>query len=207
MTDELPYRMGLVVLWAVFAPVAVYYRTRSQSTGEKLDRWQEGAFILFSLRGVAAIGFATLVSFLVYPPLIAWASVPLPGFLRWTGMAFGAMGGCLMIWTFHTLGRNLTDTVVTRKEHTLVTGGPYRWVRHPFYGSGAFIVLATSLLSANWLVLLSGVAVLIFLVLRTKTEEAKLTERFGDEYRDYCEQTGQFFPRFGSSAVNTKEKT
>jgi protein-S-isoprenylcysteine O-methyltransferase Ste14 len=27
----------------------------------------------------------------------------------------------------------LTDTLVTRREHTLITHGPYRWVRHPFY--------------------------------------------------------------------------
>ena len=40
----------------------------------------------------------------------------------------------LLIWTLRSLGPNLTDTVVTRQAHTLVTRGPYRWVRHPFYG-------------------------------------------------------------------------
>jgi len=43
------------------------------------------------------------------------------------------LGGGLLIWTLRTLGANLTDTVITRKEHTLVTSGPYRWVPHPFY--------------------------------------------------------------------------
>ena len=33
----------------------------------------------------------------------------------------------------HTLGKDLTDTGVTRKDHELVTGGPYPFVRHPFY--------------------------------------------------------------------------
>src|SRR5204862_3506238 len=136
----------------------------------------------------------------IYPPLVAWATVPLPSFVRWTGMAFGVLGGCLMIWTFHTLGRNLTDTVVTRKEHTLVTSGPYQWVRHPFYGSAAFVFVAATLLSANWLVLLSGAAVLMLLVLRTKTEEQKLLERFGEDYAEYCQQTGRFFPRLRPSA-------
>lgn len=204
MSDDLSYRMGFVVLWAVFAPVAVFYRTRSNSSGEKLDRWQEGVFILFALRGAAAVGFAALLSFLIYPPLVAWATLPLPSFVRWSGMAFGALGGCLMIWTFHTLGRNLTDTVVTRKDHTLVTSGPYKWVRHPFYGSAAFICVAATLLSANWLVLLSGAAVLSLLVLRTKTEEQKLLERFGEDYAEYCQQTGRFFPRLGQAAQKKK---
>lgn len=35
------------------------------------------------------------------------------------------LGGGLLIWTLRTLGANLTDTVITRKEHTLVTSGPY----------------------------------------------------------------------------------
>ena len=45
----------------------------------------------------------------------------------------GVVAACLLIWTFRSLGTNLTDTVVTRKDHTLVTSGPYRFVRHPFY--------------------------------------------------------------------------
>ena len=43
----------------------------------------------------------------------------------------------LLVWTFRCLGKNLTDTVVTRQEHTLVMQGPYRWVRHPFYDFAA----------------------------------------------------------------------
>ncbi len=33
----------------------VYHRLKSQATGEKLDRWQEGRFILFTLRPVGII--------------------------------------------------------------------------------------------------------------------------------------------------------
>ena len=49
----------------------------------------------------------------------------------------GALGGCLIVWAFRSLGPNLTDTVVTRRHHTLITRGPYRWVRHPFYDAVA----------------------------------------------------------------------
>ena len=66
----------------------------------------------------------------------------------------------MLIWTMHTLGKNLTDTVVTRKDHTLVTGGPYRFVRHPFYCATILVVPAISTLAANWFLLLIGVSVL-----------------------------------------------
>jgi protein-S-isoprenylcysteine O-methyltransferase Ste14 len=50
-------------------------------------------------------------------------------------------------------------------------------------------------MAANWFIGLMAVVGLIFLVLRTPIEEAKLIERFGDEYREYMQRTGRFVPR------------
>ena len=97
--------------------------------------------------------------------------------------------------TLRSLGTNLTDTVVTRKSHTLVTRGPYRWVRHPFYIAMALFILAMGLLAANWFILISGAVVFILLGIRSATEEAHLLERFGEPYREYRESTGRFLPK------------
>jgi protein-S-isoprenylcysteine O-methyltransferase Ste14 len=51
-----------------------------------------------------------------------------------------------------------------------------------------------SLVTANWLIALLGLAAVTMLATRTRVEEAKLTERFGDEYRAYAGRTGRFFP-------------
>ena len=103
-----------------------------------------------------------------------------------------------MVWTFHNLGKNLTDTVVTRQEHSLITSGPYRWVRHPFYLAGALGALGVCLATANWFFAVLGAVVLIFLYRRTRIEEAKLVERFGDDYRSYMQRVGRFLPRLRS---------
>ena len=87
--------------------------------------------------------------------------------------------------------------MVTRRDHFLVTGGPYRFVRHPFYGAAALFTLAMSLMAANWFLLLMGMLLLSLLVLRTSKEEANLIARFGDDYRGYMARTGRFFPRIG----------
>ena len=100
-----------------------------------------------------------------------------------------------MYWTLSSLGKNLTDTVVTRKEATLVTVGPYRWVRHPFYVTAALLMFSVTILTANWLIGLTSVIVLVLLAVRTPKEEAMLIERFGDQYRDYMTKTGRFIPR------------
>ena len=195
MADDGTFRLILALGMAAFLPVALYHRIRSQASGEKLDRRQEGLFILYTLRpcGLAAMG--GLVAFVLDPAWMAWASVPLPAALRWTGVAIGLPTVALGIWTFRSLGRNITDTVVTRREHTLVTSGPYRYVRHPFYVTSALAFAANALATANGFIALTGFAALALLVIRTTTEEAKLVERFGDDYRRYMARTGRFFPR------------
>jgi protein-S-isoprenylcysteine O-methyltransferase Ste14 len=199
MADDQTFRLILALGMAAFLPVAVYHRVRSQSSGESLDRSQEGLFILLTLRpcGLAAMG--GLVAFLLNPSWMSWASVPLPVSLRWAGVAIGVPTVALGIWTFRSIGRNITDTVVTRREHTLVTSGPYRLVRHPFYVTTALGLLANSLTTANWFIALAGAAALALIVIRTTTEEAKLVERFGDDYRRYMARTGRFFPRLRSA--------
>jgi len=101
----------------------------------------------------------------------------------------------LLTWTFRSLGPNLTDTVVTRQHHTLVTSGPYRYVRHPFYVASAMAIVANALAAANWFIALTGGLTMALLVIRTATEEDHLLRRFGDEYAAYMTRTGRFVPR------------
>ena len=145
MNDEQLFRLIMLLGFIIFMPVGIYHRLRSR-TGEKLDRRQEGIFILITLRLIGVVGTAGMIAYLINPATMTWASVPLPVWLRWTGAGLALLAGALLVWTFRTLGRNLTDTVVTRKEHTLVTTGPYRWVRHPFYSTAALIIPANSLI-------------------------------------------------------------
>jgi len=188
------FRAVLLIGFLVVLPVAAYYRLKSQATGEKLDRWQEGLFMLATLRPAGLALWLGLIAYMIRPSWMAWSSVPLPAWLRWTGVGIFALAGGLLFWTFRSLGSNLTDTVVTRRAHTLVTHGPYRWVRHPFYDCAALLIVATSLVASNWFLMITGGLVLVLLVVRTRTEEEKLLARFGDAYRRYRERTGRFLP-------------
>ena len=100
-----------------------------------------------------------------------------------------------MYWTLSSLGKNLTDTVVIRANATLVTDGPYRWVRHPFYVTTALVMVSVTLLTANWLIGLGCLVVLSMLAIRTPKEEQALLKRFGQSYLDYMDRTGRFIPR------------
>ena len=194
MEHEPLLRLALIVGFVAVFPVAFDHRLRSQATGEKLDRRQEGMFILLTLRPIAAVRMAALVAWVIDPKWVAWSAVDLPVWLRWIGVGFGAATGVLLIWTFRSLGKNLTDTVVTRREHALITTGPYRWVRHPLYLATLLAVITDSLMAANWFLAWTGVVVFALLVIRTRREEEELVKRFGDDYRRYMDSTPMFFP-------------
>jgi protein-S-isoprenylcysteine O-methyltransferase Ste14 len=125
---------------------------------------------------------------------MAWSSLELPAWVRWIGIALLFASSPLLFWTLRSLGKNLTDTVVTRRQHTLVVRGPYAFVRHPFYCCVALLILSTSLAAANWFLMVTGSVTLTMLVVRTPIEEAKLVGRFGDDYRHYMSRTNRFVP-------------
>ena len=199
MADDQTFRLILILGMAAVLPVGIYHRVRSQASREKLDRRPEGRFILLTLRPISLAGMGELLTFVASPAWMAWSSVPLPVWLRWAGVGIGVAGGALLIWTLRSLGTNITDTVVTRRLHTLVTTGPYQFVRHPYYVASALAYTANALATANWFLALMGGLAMALLVLRTTIEEAHLVNRFGDDYARYVKQTGWFFPRVGSA--------
>ncbi len=194
MNDDQVFRLILIVGLVSVCPIGIYHRLKSQATGERLDRRQEGIFILATLRPIGLAGVFGLLAYVINPAWMSWSQVALPIWLRWWGVGVGLPAALLLTWVFRSLGTNITDTVVTRAEHTLVTSGPYRWVRHPFYVATALAVAANSLVTANWFLALTGGLTVSLIVVRTRTEEEKLIERFGGQYREYMECTGRFFP-------------
>jgi protein-S-isoprenylcysteine O-methyltransferase Ste14 len=200
MGDEHTFRTVLAIGFAGVFPVMLYHRLKSQATREPLDRSQEGLFILATLRPLGIACMAGVITYLVSPERMAWSSLALPPYARIAGIAVWVAGSVLVVWTLRSLGPNLTDTVVTRQAHVLVSTGPYRWVRHPFYDSVYLLIFASGLIAANWFILLTGTLVFALMAVRTGVEERNLLTRFGERYRVYRDGTGRFLPRLSSPA-------
>ena len=195
MNNEWMFRVALVAGLLALLTVGLPHRLRAR-TGERLDRRQEGLALAIALRLVGLGYWLGLLGYVIRPEWMAWGAVPLPAALRWMGAPLLVTAICLAAWTLHHLGPNLTDTVVTRQRHTLITSGPYRFIRHPFYASAALFFPANALLAANVFLLVIGVTAFGLLINRTRREEANLLARFGDEYRRYQKRTGRILPRF-----------
>jgi len=117
-----------------------------------------------------------------------WRPWTIPGGSAMTvaGLALVLTGIALTIWSVATLTRAHTTVIPWEQVSAMVTTGPFRLSRNPIYLADAIAYLAGTLLIHSWwpLLLLPGV----LWVMRRQVidpEEAYLSERFGDAYREY----------------------
>jgi protein-S-isoprenylcysteine O-methyltransferase Ste14 len=182
------WALGIVAWYVIRYP----FQRRSRKAAVKtslVDRTE------WTLLAVLTVGFFLLPAIYAatgipqrfdraFVPLLAWLGVPTL---------------ILSLWLFSRsnadLGRNWSASLKVREGHQLVTGGVYRYVRHPMYSSFLLLGIAQFLLVPNWLAGTSGLAGTVLLVLlRLRREEAMMLDQFGDPYRDYCERTPRIIP-------------
>ena len=193
MSEEV--RLTVIALSLVCVGVGGYYRVQSQRSGESLDRTREGWPLLIGIRVAGLLMVGSIMAWLYNPAWFEAATLPIPESVHWLGVACFFFAVAWLVWMFHTLERNLTDTVVTRRHATFVDYGPYRFVRNPMYTGVLMAGLSLGLALGTWLVPASAVLMFTLLALRTKTEETHLIKRFGDQYRDYMARVGRFLPK------------
>jgi protein-S-isoprenylcysteine O-methyltransferase Ste14 len=195
MLLELPYRVAIFTLICVaIASILPAKRASSaNSRDENAPKDTTGFSVAIWICTLLLIGVTA--AYLFAPAWIAWASLPIPSLLRWGGLLLGLPSIALFIWSIRHLGKSLTGTAAVRSNGELVTTGPYRWVRHPYYVATTGLMAGVCLLAANGLLTLGCALLLALLAARLPREEQALREAYGERYAKYAEQTGRFFPR------------
>ena len=134
--------------------------------------------------------------------LIAAAAVSVPGDAgRWSGVltvvgtGLVAAGATIALSAIVVLrsGRALTAVPHPPAGARLVTGGPYRWVRHPIYAGIVIGSFGAATFRASIPAFLAAVALLVFFDLKRRREEAWLRERI-DGYDAYAARTRALLP-------------
>jgi protein-S-isoprenylcysteine O-methyltransferase Ste14 len=107
--------------------------------------------------------------------------------VAWVGLALFWCGIALRFWSFRTLGRYFTFTVQTSADQPVITGGPYRVLRHPSYAAVLLMVMGVGLfLGSWWSFAWLTASVLCGLLFRIRVEERALLLQLGDRYDTYA---------------------
>lgn len=117
--------------------------------------------------------------------------------LHWSHASFWLqiVGGIVLLGSFYLLfltfreNSYLSPVVRIQEERgqTVVSTGPYHYVRHPMYAAISVFVIGTSLLLGSWYGLLIGLAPLVILARRAVLEERTLREKL-QGYASYTAQ-------------------
>lgn len=110
------------------------------------------------------------------------------------------VGGLWVLWRSHVdLAANFSPSLFIRENHTLVTKGIYRNIRHPMYLSFFMWAIGQALLINNWLA--GPLGLLAFAMIywfRVPREERQLLDQFGAEYEAYQKRAGRLLPKLNS---------
>jgi len=113
---------------------------------------------------------------------------------RWVGLVLATLGMGLIIWSGLALGRLYSPEVTIQKDHSLITFGPYRLIRHPRYLGGMIHGLGLSLLFRSWVGLALTLLFIVIILFRIKDEEELMHREFGQEWETYCRQSWRLVP-------------
>ncbi len=115
----------------------------------------------------------------------------------WLILAAGLILGASALFFLHAKrnhGTVISGSVPPGQPHHLVTGGPYRYIRHPIYGSMILLAWGLVLKSGSWIAVFSALLATGLLYLTARTEEDANLDRFGMEYEKYMAATRMFVP-------------
>ena len=195
MNENIFRIVAALILFTVIGISSYFRRKADKESGETISRKVDGTPIMTMIRVGGLILWLSPLVYLINPAWMAWSKIGIPEWVRWLGVGIGILCVLGVYWLFSSIGSGITPTSATRKQHQLVTSGPYHWVRHPLYTFGSFLFIAFGMMADNWFIALLGILAFIAMASRTPKEEANLIEKFGDEYREYMKRTGRYFPK------------
>ncbi len=90
--------------------------------------------------------------------------------------------------------RSEPELLAFERTTKLVTGGIYRYIRHPLYSSLFLLNWGIFFKSPLWIGLALAAGASAFLVATARADEAECLDCFGSEYRQYMRHTRMFIP-------------
>lgn len=117
--------------------------------------------------------------------------------VRLTALIVYLLFSWIQIWSFKTLGEYYSQEIAIRKEHKIISAGPYKIIRHPQYLSQIFVDLAGAVATLSFVLFPLALIQIPLLILRAKEEEKLFLKYFPEEFKTYKEKSGFMLPFIG----------
>lgn len=99
----------------------------------------------------------------------------------------------LMIWARRSFTAGQFSINAEPKEGSLMSNGPYRFIRHPMYAAALLLIWSSVLGHLYTLTVIIGLIITCVIVLRIEVEEQYLRKYFPD-YTEYARTTKRIVP-------------
>jgi protein-S-isoprenylcysteine O-methyltransferase Ste14 len=176
---------------AIFAMTQIVAGLGSLRSGgwrpRRADRYDRGSLAIVLVTGLVGIGAAAIVSTTVPIATIAAGASATRATVFAVGIAALLGGTVFRQWAIITLGNSFTYDVRVASDQRVISGGPYRWLRHPSYTGLLLSYAGFGLALGNWLSL--AIAVILpaaGLVRRIYVEESALRTQLGSAYDEFA---------------------
>lgn len=131
-----------------------------------------------------------------YPAAVAYFLLarPRPAWLA-AGAAVGLIGLLVRAWAAGHL----------EKRHSLTTGGPYNWTRHPLYFGSLWLAVGLAVAGCSWAA--AAVVALYwwwFYPAAVQAEEEELSRIHGAAFAAYAARVPRFWPRRPSQPCSAR---
>lgn len=117
--------------------------------------------------------------------------------IRIIGLIFYLIFSWIQIWSTKALGDNFSQDIAIKKDHQLVTTGPFKIIRHPQYLSQILIDIGGAAATLSFVLVPLALIQIPLLFMRASFEDKLLEKHFGDHFRNYKKKSGQIFPYIG----------
>jgi protein-S-isoprenylcysteine O-methyltransferase Ste14 len=148
---------------------------------ENVEKWDK------IITGIMIIPWLTLYIIAGLDIRYGWS----PGLALWihiTGLITFLTGNALVSWAM--IANNYFSTSVRiqyDRGHTVSSGGPYRYIRHPGYLGMIIYLLSTPMILGSFWALIPAVMTVVLFIIRTSFEDNTLKNKL-EGYKEYAER-------------------
>jgi len=180
--------MVLITFLQVVVVIALPEVGLGSGEGKQLVRRQRIAVLLLQILSLAIV--------LTAPYCDHWDVATLGDLkiIRYAGLAFFVFGFIVMNWAEVSLGKQFSVQVTLQDKHELVTGGLYRYLRHPRYLGIIVFNLGIAFIFRAWFAVVLMMAVAGVLLWRIHDEEVLMRQTFGVKWESYTRRSWRLIP-------------